>query len=417
MESTTFAHDLLERFLRYVAVDTMSDPHVEGRRPTTAGQMDLVRMVEREFKEFGFKDIFLDPNGYLIARLPSNMPQCRQCAVIGFMAHVDTADDIMGNGVKPRVVANYDGKDIPLNAEYSLKVTDNPELARYVGKTIVVTDGTTLLGADDKAGLAIMMAVARKLASDDSIVHGEVEFIVTTDEETGAGMDVFPIGKIRSTCCYTLDGGPYGEVEAECFNAATVYADFSGVPFHLGLARGKMVNSVTMAASFISAIPQSESPEATDGRYGYYCAQEIHGTAEKTRVVLYLRDFDLKRLNERIAALERLGAAIEALFPTGKVEVSSKHVYYNMYEAIKKQPQVMAAVVESARKLGIPLVERIIRGGTDGARLAELGVPAPNLFTGGHNYHSRYEWAALDAMVDAARLVEHIILHWAGATC
>ncbi|MDD3997765.1 MAG: tripeptide aminopeptidase PepT, partial [Sphaerochaetaceae bacterium] len=245
MEKTPFEKDLLDRFLRYVQVDTMSDPHVTDRRPTTAGQMDLLRMVDKELADFGITDRYFDPNGYLIARLPSNLPGGRVVKTIGFMAHVDTADDVMGNGVKPRIIDAYDGKDILLNSQYTLSVENNPALVDYIGKTLVVTDGTTLLGADDKAGLAIIMSVAKRLVEDPSILHGDVEFIITTDEETGAGMDLFPIKKINSSCCYTLDGGPYGELEAECFNASTVNVTFTGVPFHLGAARGKMVNSVT----------------------------------------------------------------------------------------------------------------------------------------------------------------------------
>lgn len=414
MEKTPFEKDLLDRFLRYVQVDTMSDPHVTDRRPTTAGQMDLLRMVDKELADFGITDRYFDPNGYLIARLPSNLPGGRVVKTIGFMAHVDTADDVMGNGVKPRIIDAYDGKDILLNSQYTLSVEDNPALVDYIGKTLVVTDGTTLLGADDKAGLAIIMSVAKRLVEDPSILHGDVEFIITTDEETGAGMDLFPIKKINSSCCYTLDGGPYGELEAECFNASTVNVTFTGVPFHLGAARGKMVNSVTMATRFIASLPQSESPEATDGRYGYYCAHEIQGTAEKTELTLYLRDFDLGQLKRRIDVLVQLGKTIEALFPGGSVTVENKFVYYNMYDTIKKNPQVLEAVRESARTLGIVLHEKVIRGGTDGARLAELGIPAPNIFTGGHNYHSRFEWAALPTMVSAANLVQQIIVYWGG---
>jgi tripeptide aminopeptidase len=243
-----------------------------------------------------------------------------------------------------------------------------------------------------------------------------VELIFTSDEETGAGMDYFPVKELRSRCCYTIDGGTRGEIEAECFNAATVEVDFYGVPFHLGAARGKMVNSVSMAVSFISAIPRNESPEATDGRYGYYCAEEISGTSAHSHVVFYLRDFDLEALKRRIAVLKSLAATTEMLFPGGKVELTEKIVYYNMYEAIKKDPDVMRAITEAGVRLGITLKERIIRGGTDGARLAEMGIPAPNIFTGGHNLHSRFEWAALPAMEESALLVEQIITYWGEVT-
>lgn len=416
MEYSPFVADLLDRFLRYVRVDTMSNPHITDRRPTTAGQMDLINMVEKELREFGLHDVYLDPNGYIIARLPSNLSEGKQCPTIGFMAHVDTADDVMGNHVKPRVIECYDGKDIQLNDEFVLSVSDNPELQRYVGQTIITTDGTTLLGADDKAGLAIIMAVARKLSQNPDIKHGEIELIITTDEETGSGMDFFPIDTCRSKCCYTLDGDRLGMVEAECFNAATVEIDFHGVPFHLGAARGKMVNSVTMATLFIASLPQAESPEATDGRYGYYCAHEIHGTAEKTHLIVYLRDFDIDRLQQRIDTLKQLAKTVEMVYLGGKVEINDKIVYRNMYNEIKKHPEVMEAIFVGAEKLQLELEEKVIRGGTDGARLAELGIPAPNLFTGGHNYHSRFEWAALSTMETAAQLVEQIIAYWKGVS-
>jgi tripeptide aminopeptidase len=294
-----------------------------------------------------------------------------------------------------------------------LSAEKNPELARYIGQTLVVTDGTTLLGSDDKAGVAILMSIASRLLQKDAVPHGEVEMIFTSDEETGAGMDFFPVKQLRSRCCYTIDGGVQGEIEAECFNAATVEVEFLGVPYHLGAARGKMVNSVSMAVSFIGSLPRNESPEATDGRYGYYCAEEIRGASARTHVVFYLRDFDLDALKRRVATLHSLAGTTEMLFPGGKVTVSEKYVYHNMYEAIKKVPDVMKAIQVAGQRLGLPLQEHIIRGGTDGARLAEMGIPAPNIFTGGHNLHSLYEWAALPAMEASALLVEQIIKYWA----
>jgi tripeptide aminopeptidase len=413
MEHTPLATGILERFLRYAVVDTMSDPHIQDRRPTTPGQMELLHMLKAELEAMGLADIELDGKGYLIARVPSNLPTGVVAPTIGFMAHVDTADDVPGDGVRPRVVEAYDGKDIQLNTDVVLSAEKNPELARYIGQTLVVTDGTTLLGSDDKAGVAILMSIASRLLQKDAVPHGEVEMIFTSDEETGAGMDFFPVKQLRSRCCYTIDGGVQGEIEAECFNAATVEVEFLGVPYHLGAARGKMVNSVSMAVSFIGSLPRNESPEATDGRYGYYCAEEIRGASARTHVVFYLRDFDLDALKRRVATLHSLAGTTEMLFPGGKVTVSEKYVYHNMYEAIKKVPDVMKAIQVAGQRLGLPLQEHIIRGGTDGARLAEMGIPAPNIFTGGHNLHSLYEWAALPAMEASALLVEQIIKYWA----
>lgn len=415
MNRSPLSQSLLDRFLTYVAVDTMSDPHVVDKRPTSDGQMELLRMLQDELREMGISDMTFDPNGYLIARIPANIPGGGDVPTIGFMAHVDVADDVMGNGVKPRVIDVYDGNDVPLSQEYTITVAENPELSKYIGETLVVTDGNTLLGGDDKAGVAILMTLAERLVGPDAFPHGEVELIFTTDEETGGGMDAFDVNLLKSRCCYTVDGNKQGEVEAECFNAATVEVDFLGVPYHLGAARGRMVNSVSMAVSYIAALPRNESPEATDGRYGYYCAEEIAGASAKTHLTVYVRDFDLDGLNRRIDTLESLAATTEKLFPGGVVKVSSKIVYQNMYEAIKKDPKIMQAIWSAAEKLGIGLEEKIIRGGTDGARLAQMGIPAPNLFTGAHNLHSRFEWLALPAMEQAALLVEQIVSYWAGA--
>jgi tripeptide aminopeptidase len=312
--------------------------------------------------------------------------------------------------VKARVIESYDGSDIPLSKEYTIKVDDNEELEQYKGETIIVTDGTTLLGSDDKAGVVAIMAVAKDLSNDPSIKHGPLELIFTSDEETGAGMDTFPYDKIDCAYCYTIDGGKRFEIESECFNAATVNVHFSGVSYHLGAARGRLVNALTMAAYFINALPQAESPEATDGRYGYYCAHTISGTATEVALTVYLRDFDIEILNHRIDALKLLAQSAEALYPQGKVHIDAKHAYYNMAMVAKEKPIAMDNLREAGRRLGMDLQEALIRGGTDGARMAnEHKIPCPNIFTGGHNLHSRFEWAALSAMEDSATLVKEII--------
>lgn len=403
--------ELLQRFLRYVKVDTMSDPHaLETCHPSTAGQWDLLRMLEQELKGFGLADVSLNDKGYLIARVPGTV---ESAPTIGFMAHVDTADDVMGNGVKPRVIETYDGKDIQLNAGVTMPVATNGELSGYVGETIIVTDGTTLLGGDDKAGVAEIMTAVKYLLDNPELSHGPIEIIFTPDEETGAGMDHFPYHAIQSKACYTVDGGSRYEIETECFNAATIKVHFSGIAAHLGSARGKMVNALTMATTFVQALPQAESPEATDGRYGYYCPQEISGNATDLDLTVFLRDFDLDNLKRRIKVLEDLGKTVEGLFFGGVCSVDAKISYYNMAGSAKEHPEVISAIYDAGKELGMPLFESIIRGGTDGARLAEKGVPCPNLFTGGHNLHSIYEWTALPAMKDAVRLVLGIVSQWA----
>ncbi len=406
---STFANQILERFLRYAVVDTMSDEAmVETQHPTSAGQWDLLNMLEGELKDLGIKDLQKDDNGVVIARIPSNLDY--EVPTVGFMAHVDTADDVPGNGVKPRVVEAYDGNDIPLNETHSIIAEANPELKRYIGETLIVTDGTTLLGSDDKAGVAEIMSAVSYLTEHPEIKHGEVEIIFTSDEETGAGMDHFPYEKIKSDYCYTIDGGKRFEVESECFNAATVRVHFSGVSYHLGAARGRMVNALTMASFFINALPQAESPEATDGRYGYYCAMNLTGTNTEADLAVYLRDFDLETLDRRIAVVENLAKTTEALYPNGKVTVDAKHVYYNMALIAKEKPFAMENLFKAGEALGFKLEETLIRGGTDGARMAnEHHIPCPNVFTGGHNLHSIFEWAALPAMEDSANLIVKIV--------
>lgn len=404
------SRNILDRFVRYAKVDTMSDDHMQGIKfPSTDGQWDLLHMLESELKELGIKDVSLDEHGYLVARIPGNV----KAPAICFMAHVDTADDVMGNGVRPVVIEKFDGKDITLPATGAkIKVAENPQLLQYVGETIITSSGDTLLGADDKAGVAEIMALAETLMTHPEIRHGEVEILFSGDEEIGAGMDYFDPKRLHAVCCYTVDGNGRYEVEAECFNAVTSKLHFSGVSAHLGAARGKMVSSIAMANKFISMLPDSESPEATDNRYGYYCPLEINGTAVELDLVLYLRDFNYENLLRRMDVVEKVAEAVRACYPGGKVSVDQKIIYKNMAEATKKRPEVMRAIMESAEKLGFTPIEKIIRGGTDGARLAEQGLPAPNIFTGGHNLHSLFEWAALPAMTDASRFILEIVKWW-----
>lgn len=407
-----YKQEVLDRFLRYVQVDTMSDESIADKKhPSTPGQWDLLRMLESELKGLGLKDVVLDEYGYLLARLDATE---QGLPSIAFCSHVDTADDVEGNHVRPRVVENYDGKDIKLNDEYSIVAADNPELARYVGSTIITSSGDTLLGCDDKGGVAEIMTAVSYLVKHPEVKHGEIEILFSPDEETGCGMDFFDASRLNAKALYTVDGGTRYEVELECFNAATVKVHFSGVSYHLGAARGRMVNALTMASAFINAIPQAESPEATDGRYGYYCAQSASGNATDMDVTVYLRDFDYDGLLRRIEVLQSLGKTVELLYAGGKVSVDSKISYLNMGEAAKKDPWAVEAIFKAGKALGQPLHTEIIRGGTDGSRIAQIkGIACPNLYTGGHNYHSRFEWAALDAMNDSVALIIEIARQWA----
>jgi tripeptide aminopeptidase len=401
---------ILERFLRYTAIDTQSD-EMQNTKPTTQKQWDMIHLLERELEQIGIKDQETTDDGFLIARIPSNI-EGPQPPAIGFMAHVDTAGDLSGKDVKPQVIESYDGSVIRLGNEYSLDPADNPHVLDWVGKTVITTDGTTLLGADDKAGVAEIMSAAAYLNAHPEIKHGEIEIVFTCDEETGHGMDNFPLSSLKSRCCYTMDGGQLGEIEYECFNAYKAELTFTGVMYHPGAARGRMVNALTMASQLCSMLPQSESPEATDGRYGYYYLHAISGDAEKCSLVMNLRDFDAEGMKRRQETVRAIAQAVEAAYPGGKISIEFEKQYANMKEPISEDPLVMDLLKQVVLDLGIQPIEKPIRGGTDGSRLSEMGIPSPNIFTGGMNFHSRYEWIALPAMGDAVSVILNLIEAW-----
>ncbi len=408
----TLKEEALERFLRYVRINTTSDSHIE-EIPSTEQQWELLKLLQQELRELGLQDITLDDHGYLIARLPSNLEAGRKVPTIGLMAHVDTAADVSGEGVKPQVHENYDGGPIALEEQRVLSPEEYPELADYRGDTIVTSDGTTLLGADDKAGVAEIMTALSYLQAHPELPHGEVEIIFTPDEETGKGMNLFPVDALHSTCCYTFDGGERGVIETECFNAYSVKVTFTGSVIHLGHARGKLVNAVTMAGAFIDMLPQNESPEATDGRYGYYAPMEVNGELSSAELVVFLRDFEKEGMDRRLHSMTKFAEAVETAFPGGTVDVEAKRLYANMRSHMEKDPRVLSYLKEAVKEAGVEPREEIIRGGTDGARLSEMGVPTPNVFTGGHNFHSRYEWAALSVMGEATLSALNLVRGWA----
>ncbi len=419
--SSQYAADLAARFLRYVKIETTSDRHIEDI-PSTKTQWDLARLLVAELGDLGIADVSLDEHCYLFARLPAS-PGLEGAPSIGLLAHMDTASDVSGAFVKPRVVEAYDGKPILLGgaraevlaldpAGLVLDPAADPELAGHVGDSLVVTDGTTLLGADDKAGLAEIMTVAALLIAHPEIRHGPLELVFTPDEETGKGMNLFPLERLQSKVCYTVDGGKAGEIEAECFTAYAVKAQFKGKAIHIGSARGKLANAVAMAGSFVSMLPRSEAPESTDGWYGYYCPLEISGTLESARVEVFLRDFTQAGMEARIAAVRAIAAAVEAQFPLGSVALEVTKQYVNMREKLDEVPEVLERLVEASRRAGLEPHVKPIRGGTDGARLTEMGVPTPNAFTGGYNYHSRLEWASLGEMVLSVETLIELVKLW-----
>ena len=402
-----FNDSVRDRFIRYTTYDTMSDGNASGnRRPTTEGQEELLLVLKKELEELGLETYYGEEK-VVMGVLKGNSSG----TTIGFMAHVDTADDCNGNGVKAKVWSNYDGGVIELEDGVVLDPEKDKDLLLYKGKEIITSDGTSLLGSDDKAGVAIIMEALKYLVEHPEVKRPDIEVYFTPDEETGSGMDMFPYDRLKSKCCYTVDGEAEGEVELECFNAATVEILLKGVSIHLGSARGTMVNAVTMASHIVTSLPQAESPEATDGRYGYYCPLVLEGTATEAKLSVFIRDFDIEKFQHRIESVEKIVAAVEALYG-GEIKANVSVSYHNMAEANKKNPGAIEAVYYASQKLGLAIREEIIRGGTDGARLAETGVACPNLYTGGHNLHSLKEWIAVDAMSNSINLCLGIIDYW-----
>jgi len=405
------AGPVVERLLRYARIETTSDRHA-ATIPSTPTQWDLARLLEEELKALGLADVSLDEHCYLIARVPAS-PGLEGKPCIGLMAHMDTASDAPGAKVQPRLVKGYDGKAVALEDGLRLDPADFPELLDHLGDTLVTTDGTTLLGGDDKAGVAAIMTALAWLLAHPELKHGPLEIIFTPDEETGNGMNLFPTKSLRSVACHTLDAGTGGEIEFECFNAYEAKVEFTGVAIHPGYARGKLVNAALMAATFVTSLPRNESPEATDGWYGYFFAQEISGGGEKAHVSLILRDFDEAGMKRRLAAVEAIAHAVEAQFHGGKVELAFKKQYLNMRKKLDASPLVMERILEASRRAGIEPYSKPIRGGTDGARLTEMGIPTPNVFTGMHAIHSRLEWASAAELTLAVDTVLELVKLWA----
>ena len=399
---------ILPRFLDYVRFDTQSDRSLT-ETPSSIGQWALAKSLYEELLALGLKEVKITGCCYVIARLPAAAgKENKPC--IGFLAHLDTADDVSGKDVKARLVQNYDGGKIALAGGLYLDPSKEPDLAAQKGNAIIHCDGTTLLGADNKAGIAEIMAAVEYLVKNPHLEHGPVEVIFTPDEETGKGLPDFPLEEIKSEFCYTVDGGPMGEIESECFNAWRAEIEFLGKVIHIGHARGILANAALMASIYTSLLPRSESPEASDGYYGFYCPMEISGDLEKAVLEVYLRDFELSGIERRIAALNVFAKTVEAQFPGGKIIVKTQPQYYNMKSKIDEKPDVLERLKHAAIKAGVEWRLKPIRGGTDGSRLTELGIPTPNIFTGGRNFHSRLEWVSVNEMCAACRVIIELIM-------
>lgn len=407
MKTEELTSSLLERFLRFVQVWTTSDSISadSGNQPSTRRQFDLAHLLESELKSFGLEDVQITPHCYVYGRLPAST-SCKNLEPFCLLAHIDTVEEVSGENVNPQIHKNYDGKDILLKSGDILSAQNDQSLALSAKnhETIITSDGTTLLGADDKAGLAEIMTALEYLSKNPELPHGEIEVCFSPDEETGHGMDNVPLNLIKSKYAYTVDGGHIGELETECFNAFKSEVTFTGVSVHTGTARGKLVNAISMASNFVTNLPRQESPETTSGYEGFYAPMSIEGSIESAKVLLFLRDFDMENMEKRKALVENLASATALSFG-GKAEVIHSQQYLNMKDGFKNRPDVIEKLVASYKKAGVEPAFTPIRGGTDGSRLTEMGIPCPNIFTGGHNYHSRTEWASLEQMMKAVEIL------------
>lgn len=400
--------DLIERFTRYVKVDTQSKEGTE-QTPSTPGQLVLANMLAEELKEIGMSNVTIDQHGYVMATLPSNIR--KDVPAIGFLAHLDTSSDYTGKNVNPQLVENYDGTDIILNKESNivLSVRDFPEMPCYKGHTLISTDGTTLLGADDKAGIAEIMTAMEYLIKHPEIKHGMVRVAFTPDEEISKGAYTFDVDAFGAQFAYTMDGGPLGELEYESFNAAEALITIKGRNVHPGTAKGKMINSTKIAIELNSKLPVEEAPESTDGYEGFYHLYSMKGTIELTTVSYLIRDFDKENFNARKAKLENIVKDLQRTYGNDAILLEMKDEYYNMKEKIEPVFEIVEIAKKAMENLDIEPDIKPIRGGTDGSTLSFMGLPTPNIFTGGENFHSKYEFASVDNMAKAANVIIEIV--------
>jgi len=400
--------DMIKRFTSYVKVDTQSNADNENC-PSTPGQLTLANMLVDELKAIGMEEVTIDENGYVMATLPANTE--KQVPTIGFLSHVDTATDFTGKDVKPQMVENYDGNEIVLNESLQIKLTPGqfPELANYIGHTLITTDGTTLLGADDKAGIAEIMTAMDYLIQHPEIEHGKVRVAFTPDEEIGRGPHKFNVEAFNASHAYTVDGGPLGELEYESFNAAAAKITFKGTNVHPGSAKGKMVNSTKMAMDYNSRLPVNEAPEHTEGYEGFYHLLSFHGDVEETVLHYIIRDHDRERFEARKETVVSLVDEIRKQYGEERVQLELNDQYYNMGEKIEPVKEIVDVAYQAMENLGIKPIVKPIRGGTDGSQLSYMGLPTPNIFAGGENFHGRFEYVSVENMVLAAKVIVEII--------
>lgn len=404
---------LTERLTRYASYDTQSDA-AGGSYPSTAKQLLLLNDLVEEAVSIGLSGVEIDGYGYVTAAIPATKG-CESAPVVGFLAHVDTSPDVTGAGVKPQVIESYDGGDIPLSGSGDLlSPADFPELQRLKGHTLVTSDGTTLLGADDKAGIAIILTAAEYLLAHPEIPHGPLRIAFTPDEEIGRGTDHFDVAAFGAQYAYTVDGGAEGELEYDNFNAAAARITIHGRNVHPGEAKGKMVSALELAMEFHSALPVNEKPQTTEGYEGFFHLYELSGDVEKATAEYIIRDHSLEKFEQRKALVRGLAASLGERYAARgvRVEADLHDQYYNMLQVVERTPKLIELARIAIREAGAVPHENPVRGGTDGARLSFMGLPCPNLFTGGANYHSRYEYCSVDSMQRAVHTVANLARLW-----
>jgi tripeptide aminopeptidase len=405
------AEDAAERFLRYVRIDTRSDEDSDTY-PSTPGQLDLLRLLRDELEQIGLAHVAMDEHGYVTATLPANVD--REIPTIAYFAHVDTAREVSGAGVSPQQV-RYEGGEIALgDSGQAIRPGESPQLENHVGHELITTDGTTLLGADDKAGVAEIMAAVAYLVAQPDIPHGTVKVAFNPDEEVGRGVVHFPVESFGATVAYTVDGSTAGELQVETFSGAQVRMHIHGRAIHPGWAKGELVNAIKLAGEILSRLPQDGlSPETTDGREGYVHPVLVDGDSSEAELRFIVRDFENDRLDEHMAFLRALAEEVAAGEPRCSIEVEERIQYRNMRDALAPHPEIVANLEEAIRRVGLEPKQTSIRGGTDGSALTEMGLPTPNIFTGGHDAHSEREWICVEDMGLAAATLVELARVWA----
>ena len=401
-------NEMVERFITYVKVDTQSNAE-STTCPTTTGQLTLGNMLVEELKQIGMSDVTIDENGYVMATLPANTD--KEVPTIGFLAHLDTATDMTGANVNPQFVENYDGNDIVLNESLQviLSPKEFPELSQYKGHTLITTDGTTLLGADNKAGIAEIMTAMHYLIQHPEIKHGKIRVAFTPDEEIGRGPHKFDVKAFDATYAYTMDGGPLGELQYESFNAAEAKVKIKGKNVHPGTAKDKMINSTKIAMEFQSKLPAAEAPEYTDGYDGFYHLISFNGDVEETNLYYIIRDFDKESFTARKEKIQAITAEMQEKYGKDRIILEINDQYFNMKEKIEPVKEIVDIAYQAMKNLDIEPIIQPIRGGTDGSQLSYMGLPTPNVFTGGENYHGKFEYISVDNMIKATNVIIEIV--------